>query len=382
MENNIRITNFEDMKLKENLLRGIYAYGFEKPSEIQARAIVPVCLGNDIIAQSQSGTGKTGTFTISTLERVDESVIGPQAIIVAPTRELAIQIHDVCGHLGQYTKIKPVLCVGKCSIHQSKEELESNASIVIGTPGRIIDMIERRFLSTRLIRLLVLDEADEMLSDGFKNQIKKIVVEIPTNAQICLFSATMPVEVLDLAHDFMNNPQRILVKREELTLEGIRQFYINIQRENWKLDTFCDIYDLISVSQTIVYTNTKKKAEWLRKQLEDRKFTVSIIHSDMGPLDRTKIMKEFRNGKSRILISTDLLSRGIDIQQVSIVINYDLPFKPDCYLHRIGRSGRFGRKGIAINLITDRDYRYVRDLQAYFCTQIEELPENFQDYIN
>jgi len=384
MENNReinRVDDFEEMELKDTILRGIYGYGFEKPSEIQARAIVPMVSGIDIIAQAQSGTGKTGTFIIGTLQLIDENTKGCQALIVVPTRELAQQILNVCLNLGQYTKIKPVLCVGGTNIIESKNELTKTATIVIGTPGRIIDMIEKRYLSTRLVKLLVLDEADEMLSLSFQEQIKKIIQSISEKSQICLFSATMPNEVLNISKLFLREPELILVKQEELTLEGIKQFYIELENEDWKFDTFCDIYEMISINQSIIYVNTKKRAEWLKDKLLENNFTISIIHSEMKPLERTEIMKRFRAGDSRILISTDLLSRGIDIQQVSLVINYDLPYNKESYIHRIGRSGRFGRKGVAINLVSKKDIKKLEELKAFYSTQIDPMPESIKEYV-
>jgi translation initiation factor 4A len=359
--------NFDDMGLKDSLLRGIYSYGFEKPSKIQSKAIVPVTQGNDVIAQSQSGTGKTGTFVISTLQRVDESVKGCQAMIIAHTKELATQIHQVCSDIGRYTSINPVLCIGGTSIYEAKKQLKNGTTVVIGTPGRIIDMIERRFLQTRFVQLLVLDEADEMLSPGFQQQIKNIITKIPQTSQICIFSATMPRFVLDITKKFMRTPVSVRVRHEELTLEGIQQFFIGVE-EMYKFDTFCDLYEKISVNQSIVYVNTKRKAEWLRKKLEENNFAI--------PLERSTIMKDYRSGKTRILVSTDLLSRGIDIQQVSVVINYDLPNNKECYLHRIGRSGRYGRKGTAINFVTNEDFWKIEELERFYETQIEEMPED------
>lgn len=375
------IDNFDDMKLNENLLRGIYSYGFEKPSMIQSKAVVPIASGRDVLAQSQSGTGKTGAFVIGTLQRINGNVDGCQAIIVTPTRELALQILDVCTCLGQYLNIKPILCVGGSNIYDSKRELESGCTIAIGTPGRIIDMMERRFLPTDKVKIMVLDEADEMLSNSFLHQIKTIIQCIPSDTQVCLFSATLPPEVIDLTKHFMDNPQHILVKREQLTLEGIKQFYINVDNEKWKFDTFCDLYNTISISQSMIYVNTKKKAEDIYNRLRDQNFTASVIHSDMKHSERSAIMKEFRNGGTRILISTDLLSRGIDIQQVSIVVNYDLPNNKECYIHRIGRSGRFGRKGIAINFATQNDIWKLDELQEFYSTKIESMPSNIAELI-
>lgn len=374
--------NFEEMNLKENLLRGIFAYGFEKPSKIQSKAIVPITSGIDIIAQSQSGTGKTGTFVISALQTIDNNVNGVQAIIVSNTRELAFQIKDVCSDIGQYLNIKSVICVGGTSIHQCKDEIDSrNPIIVIGTPGRINDMIGRGYLRTRTIKILVVDEADEMLSECFQNQIRAIIQSIPFSCQICLFSATMPKEIIDLTKKFLKNPKQILVKREELTLKGIKQFYIHAERERWKFDILRDIYGQVSIGQSMLYVNTKQRASWLQKNLEFHKFTVSMIHSGMSTQERKQIMKEFRDGKSRVLISTDLLSRGIDVQQLSVVINYDIPNDKECYIHRIGRSGRFGKKGIAINFVTFDDFWKLEELMRHYQTHIDPMPKNIEKYL-
>jgi translation initiation factor 4A len=376
------INSFDKMNLKENLLRGIYGYGFESPSIIQMKSIPKIMLGKDIIAQAQSGTGKTGSFVIGTLQQIDERTNGCQAILIAHTRELAQQIYEVCKYISQYMRVKIILCIGGQDIKQTKSELTNDPIILIGTPGRIIDLVNRRYISTRILRMLVIDEADEMLSSSFAEQIRYIIENIPQTAQICLFSATIPGKMLELTNKFLVNPEKILIDRENLTLEGIKQFYINVEKEYWKFETFCDLFDIISVSQTIVYVNTIKRAELLKQQLEDKNFTVSIIHSSMSPVERLNIMRDFRSGRTRILISTDLLSRGIDIQQVSIVINYDLPKNKECYLHRIGRSGRFGRKGIAINFITRNEEKYLYDLVDFYKTEIEVMPKNIQKYLS
>lgn len=384
-DDDLQIDNFDNMQLKTNLLRGIYSYGFEKPSLIQSKAIPFIMTGRDLIAQSQSGTGKTGAFVISSLQRIDENVKGTQVIIMAHTRELAQQIYEVSKNIGHYTAIKSVLCIGGQNIQQTQAELNNVTSLVIGTPGRIIDLIKRRIISTRLVRLLVIDEADEMLSYSFQEQIKTIMKYLSDTAQVCLFSATLSDPVLELTKQFMNNPHNILIKPEKLTLEGIKQFYIDTDSELWKFETLCDIYNVLSVGQTIIYVNTIKRGIELKKQLEEKRFTVSLIHSEMPIDERIKIMKEFRSGSTRILISTDLLARGIDIQQISIVINYDFPrgrnFK-ESYLHRIGRSGRFGKKGIAINLLTKHDVYGVSELKDYYKTNIVPMPENVQEYLS
>jgi len=374
-------STFDEMNLKEDLLRGIYAYGFEKPSTIQQRGIVPIVRGHDTIAQAQSGTGKTATFTIGVLQRVDLNIKQCQALILAPTRELANQSHKVVCSIGDYLNVVCHACIGGTKVADDIDMLRRGVHIVVGTPGRVFDMIERRALDVRAVKVFVLDEADEMLSRGFTDQIYDVFRKLPENVQVGLFSATMPEEVLEMTGKFMNEPMRILVKRDELTLEGIKQFYVAVEREEWKLDTLCDLYETLTITQAIIYCNARRKVDWLTEQLHSRDFTVSALHGDMDQKERELIMKEFRSGSSRVLITTDLLARGIDVQQVSLVINYDLPKDRENYIHRIGRSGRFGRKGVAINFIVSEDVRVLRDIEQFYNTQIEEMPMNVADLI-
>jgi translation initiation factor 4A len=368
---------FDQMNLKESILRGIYAYGFEKPSLIQQKAIVPLIAGEDLIAQSQSGTGKTATFSIAILERIDPTIRLCQALILTPTRELAIQINQVIQSLGQYTNYKSHVSIGGTNIREDSRILREGVHIVVGTPGRIYDMIQRRDLVTKQIRLMVLDEADEMLSRGFKEQVVQLFHEIP--CQICLFSATLPADIVEISNQFMKTPTQILVKKEELTLEGIKQFYIATEEE-WKLNILLDLYETFAINQCILYCNTRRKVDWIKEEMTKRDFTVSSIHSDLTFVERQSILQDFRQGTTRVLISTDLLARGIDIQHISLVVNYDLPPQRENYIHRIGRSGRFGRKGVAINLITKEDISYMRDVEKFYQTQIDEMPENIQTY--
>jgi len=373
--------NFDDMNLKEELLRGIYAYGFEKPSAIQQRAIVPCIKGFDVIAQAQSGTGKTATFSISILQMVDTSLRECQALILAPTRELAQQIQKVVMALGDYMGAQCHACIGGTSVREDIRKLETGQHIVVGTPGRVFDMISRKVLRTHDIKQFVLDEADEMLSRGFKDQIYDVFRHLNSEIQVILLSATMPAEVLEVTTRFMRNPIRILVKKEELTLEGIRQFYIAVEREEWKLDTLCDLYETLTITQAVIFCNTRRKVDWLTEKMHGRDFTVSAMHGDMDQKERDVIMREFRSGSSRVLITTDLLARGIDVQQVSLVINFDLPTNRENYIHRIGRGGRFGRKGVAINFVTDDDRRNLQDIEKFYNTQIDEMPMNVADLI-
>mmetsp|Transcript_78274 Transcript_78274/g.253194 ORF Transcript_78274/g.253194 Transcript_78274/m.253194 type:complete len:392 (-) Transcript_78274:83-1258(-) len=373
--------SFDDYDLNENLLRGIYSYGFEKPSAIQQRGIKPLLDGRDTIGQAQSGTGKTATFVIGLLQRLDVNLKACQGLILAPTRELANQIQKVTLALGDYMKIRCHSCIGGTSVRDDIDKLREGQHVIVGTPGRVFDMINKRHLRVDDLLTFVLDEADEMLSRGFKDQIYDIFKCLPPNIQVCLFSATMAPEILDLTSKFMRDAVRILVKKDELTLEGIRQFYVAIEKEEWKLDTLCDLYETLTITQAIIYCNTRRKVDFLAEQLAKRDFTISTMHADLDQKERDLVMREFRSGSSRVLISTDLLARGIDVQQVSLVINFDLPQNMENYLHRIGRSGRFGRKGVAINFVTNSDVRAMKDIEKYYHTQIEEMPMDIADLI-
>jgi translation initiation factor 4A len=277
--------------------------------------------------------------------------------------------------------VKVHACVGGTAVRDDIRTLHDGVHVVVGTPGRVFDMIQRKVLKTDSVNLFVLDEADEMLSRGFKEQIYNVFRYMPETIQCTIFSATMPLDVLEVTSKFMRDPIRILVKKAELTLEGIRQFYIAIEREEWKLDTLCDLYSTLTITQAIIYCNTRRKVDWLAQQMTSKDFTVSSMHGEMEQRERDVIMREFISGSSRVLITTDLLARGIDVQQVSLVINYDLPTNRENYIHRIGRSGRFGRKGVAINFITAGDVRYMKDIEEFYHTQIEEMPCDVADLL-
>jgi len=283
--------------------------------------------------------------------------------------------------LGDYMGAQCHACIGGTSVREDVRKLEVGQHIVVGTPGRVYDMISRKVLRTTEIQQFVLDEADEMLSRGFKDQIYDVFRHLNKEIQVILLSATMPTDVLDVTTRFMRKPVKILVKKEELTLDGIRQFYISVEREKWKLDTLCDLYETLTITQAVIFCNTRRKVDWLTEKMHNRDFTVSAMHGDMDQKERDVIMREFRSGSSRVLITTDLLARGIDVQQVSLVINYDLPTNRENYIHRIGRGGRFGRKGVAINFVTDEDKRNLQDIEKFYNTQIDEMPMNVADLI-
>jgi translation initiation factor 4A len=277
--------------------------------------------------------------------------------------------------LGKYLKITTHACVGGTAVREDIQTLKQGVQIVVGTPGRVNDMIERGALRLDKLKLFVLDEGDEMLSRGFKDQIYDCFQFLPGDVQVALFSATMPVDILTLTDRFLRNPVRILVKKKkELTLDGFKQYFVAVEKEDYKFATLCDLYETMTITQAIIYCNTRRKVDWLTDQMKQRDFTVSAMHGDMDQRDRELIMKEFRSGSTRVLITTDLLARGIDVHSVSLVINYDLPINRENYIHRIGRSGRFGRKGTAINFVTNEDEQTLKEIEQFYHTKVEELP--------
>lgn len=368
---------FDEMDLCDELVRGIYAYGFENPSKIQQLAIVPMSKHTDILAQSQSGTGKTGAFTVGSLSVVDTSIKAPQVLVLCPTRELAQQTERVASALGNYMGLKVLSATGGNQLRNDISSLKAGAQFIVGTPGRIFDLIRRGDLSVDYIKYVILDEADQMLEDLFAEQIKAILDnKFPSNTRLALFSATMPKNVLEIAENYLNNPVRILLPPDEVTLDGIKQFYVPLEREDWKLPVLLDLYQQIAVNQALIYVNKRQKAEWLAKQLSAQGFTLEYIHGEMEVGERKKRMEDFRSGVVRVLISTDLLARGIDVQQVSLVVNYELPIQRENYVHRIGRSGRYGKKGVAINLVYGDEFNTLKEIEKHYSTTINELPED------
>ncbi|AAF24007.1 eukaryotic initiation factor 4a (nucleomorph) [Guillardia theta] len=385
MNHNIKVfkraETFEEMELKRELLKGIYGYGFERPSFIQQRGILPIINKEDVVAQSQSGTGKTATFVIGTLQNLSNIENKIKNLVLVPTRELATQVEQVFKSIGFFMKIKTQLLTGGDRIQITNKEQYKKPQIVIGTPGKVLDSLSKKTYYIENLEYLVVDEADEMFSRGFKIQVLKIIKYLPLEAKIALFSATMPIETLEIVELFMTNPVKILVKKDELTLEGIKQFYIAIEKEEWKLDSVIEIYSKIKITQSIIYVNTRRKTEWLANIMKKYGFDVGYLHGEMLQIDRSSVMKDFRSGLFRILISTDLVSRGIDIQQVCLVINYDLPKLKEVYIHRIGRSGRFGRKGVAINFLSRSDVSILRSIEGYYNTNIEEMPNDISEFL-
>jgi len=366
---------FDSMNLDERILRGIYSYGFDKPSRVQSRAITVITTKKNCIIQAQSGTGKTATFVIGALQNIDFSQEHVQAVVISPTRELADQSFKVFGAISQYCKIKVGLCVGQMRIDDNINKYQ----VLVCTTGRLLDCIERNMIDVSKVTMLVMDEADEMLSQGFKEQVLEIHKRMPKEQlQVCLVSATLAPEVLSTATELAPDAMRVLIKQEFVTLKGISQFFVNCVRDEYKLETLLDIFKRYMCTQSIVYVNSKSKCCWLASELIRKNHTVMYVDSSMTQRERSRIMREFRQGTCRILVTTNLLSRGIDVQGVNLVINYDLPSTNniESYVHRIGRCGRFGRKGVAINFITPNDFYIIQNIRKYYSTEINELPED------
>jgi len=345
---------------------------------IQQRAVIPLVKGHDIIAQSQSGTGKTGAFAIGLLERVDPASFRVQALVLEPTRELATQTANVIRAIGTHLDVVVHAAIGGTRISTDAAILAKGVHVVAGTPGRVQDLHRRGLLVLDDLKVIILDEADEMLSQGFQENIKEIFGLLPRDLQVGLFSATLPPEILELTEHFMTDPLRITLLKGEISLEGIRQFHVYVEREEYKLECLLDLYDRLSVSQSVIFVNTRRKVDWLVNELDKRDFTVACIHSDLSSDERASVMEQFRIGRSRVLIATDLIARGIDVGGVGFVVNYDVTRNFENYIHRIGRSGRFGRKGLAINFVVKAEQGLLRDLEAFYNTEIPELTSDFK----
>jgi translation initiation factor 4A len=379
------ITKWDDeaLGLDRNILRGIYAMGFETPSPIQKQAILPIVQGHDILAQAQSGTGKTGAFSIGTMMRCDPELNVPQALILAPTRELAQQIQQVFSSLCSQTKLRTHLLVGGTSVDRDIHDIQATKpQVFVGCPGRVLDFLTRRVISPENLKIIVLDEADEILSQGFQDQIYNIFQFLTDATQVVMFSATIPDALHDVVAKIMREPVKILVKTEQMTLEGISQFYILFNNDHEKLMALMDLYAGISVSQSIIYCNSVKRVIELYETMRREGFPVCCIHSEMDRDARNTAYQEFKVGKYRVLISSNVTARGLDVQQVSVVINYDIPKCVHSYLHRIGRSGRWGRKGVGINFVTKYDIDKMRSIEQFYKTEIKELPTNYASFLD
>lgn len=380
-DTSFEISSFDELEglVDNTILRGIYSYGFEKPSPIQKKAIKPLLDGRDTIAQAQSGTGKTATFSIGILSKIDLTDNSTQALVLSPTKELSSQTAKVLTSLGSMMDgLRVQTLFGGSAVDEYSGFLKKNLPhIICGCPGRVFDMMRRGNISGNKIKIVVLDEADEMLSQGFKEQVYDIFQHFNNDIQVGLFSATLSEQIQPIIKKMMRNPVKITMKAEMLTLEGISQFFVAVEDDRQKYLILKDTFSAISVSQCIIYCNSVKRVADLFEAMREDGFPVCCIHSNMDSRDRDVAFTEFKTGSSRVLISSNVTARGIDIQQVSTVINFDIPKDNHTYLHRIGRSGRWGRKGVGINFITRRDVPKLKEIEAYYACQINEMPSNF-----
>jgi translation initiation factor 4A len=369
--------SFDEMGLPDDLLRGIYGHGFERPSQIQSRGIVPMVQGRDLIAQAQSGTGKTGTFVIGSLSRVNAAIKKPQVLVLVHVRELAQQIEKVAFKIGSAMKVKVLCAVGGNSLRDDIRSLEEGAQFIVGTPGRIFDLVNRNVLDRSEMRVLIMDEADQMLEDLFYKQVMCILEKgFPSTTTVALFSATMPDKVVEVANKILNDPVRILIPPTAVRLEGIQQFYINLDREDHKFECICDLYKHLNITQAVIFCNKRQKAEMLAEKMAAQGYPITCLHGELEKVERARRMEQVISGSTRVMIATDIIARGIDVQQLSLVINYELPTNTENYVHRIGRAGRYGRKGTTINLLLPEEERAMTEISSVYGMVLTPFPDD------
>ncbi len=365
---------FEELEISNKILKAVMDMGFEAASPIQAKAIPVVMSGVDMIGQAQTGTGKTAAFGIPILEKVDPKSKKLQAIVLCPTRELAIQVSEEMHKLGKYLhgiKILPVY--GGQEIVKQIRSLKSGTQIIIGTPGRVMDHMRRKTIKCDAVHTIVMDEADEMLNMGFREDMETILEQIPEDRQTILFSATMSKEIQEIAKRFQKDAVTVKVVKKQLTVPSIEQYYYEVRKKN-KDDILCRLLDLYAPERSLVFCNTKKKVDELVEVLKGRGYSAEGLHGDLKQIQRDRVMNAFRNGKTEILVATDVAARGIDVDDVEAVFNYDVPQDDEYYVHRIGRTGRAGRSGRAFTFVVGKEIYKLKDIQRYCKTKIYMKP--------
>ena len=363
---------FEDMNISNEICRAVLDMGFEEATPIQSQAIPVILESKDIIGQSQTGTGKTAAFGIPLLERINPEDRRLQALILCPTRELAIQVSEEFRKLLKYKdNIRVLPIYGGQPIDRQIAALRKGTQVVIGTPGRVMDHMRRRTIKAETVQMMVLDEADEMLDMGFREDIETILVKIPEEHQTLLFSATLSPEILDITKRFQRNPEFIKIVRKELTVPNIEQYYFDV-KEKTKLDALCRIIDVYDPKLAMVFCNTKKRVDDLVEMLQGRGYFAEGLHGDLKQAQRDKVMQKFRNGTIEILVATDVAARGIDVDDIDVVFNYDVPQDEEYYVHRIGRTGRAGKAGKAFTFCVGKEIYKLRDIMRYTKTKIQQ----------
>jgi len=383
-----QLTSFSSPPFPQQLVSSLTLAGFQKPSEVQSRGIPIIVSGKDAIIQGQSGSGKTLAFCVGVLTRVwadtrpGNRTVGPtngcRALVVLPTRELVKQAGQVMALVADAMGIRVLAVTGGRAIAADLNRLRAGAppQVLLGTPGRVHDLVRKGGVSLKQVRQFVLDEADQLLELGFSQQVLRLYRGMQAGTQTVLVSATMTEEVQELSDKIMADPQRIMLEQKEVPVTSIRQYCVNVGSEEWKYDALCDLYDTLVVGSTVIFVNSRKKVEWLAREMRRGQFAVVSVHGDMPQNEREAVMAKFRAGEARVLIVTDLWARGIDVPQVSLVINFDVPVSPESYIHRIGRSGRFGRKGFAVTLVAGTtDKKALRALEKRYQVSIPPLPK-------
>jgi ATP-dependent RNA helicase DeaD len=372
------LTNFSEFNISESTLRSLKRMGFEEATPIQEGTIKFALEGRDIIGQAQTGTGKTAAFGIPIIEKIDTKNPEIQALIIAPTRELAIQVSEELYKIGYDKRVKILSVYGGQDIGRQIRALKNKPQIIVGTPGRIIDHINRRTLKLDQVQTLVLDEADEMLNMGFIDDINAILEKVPKNRQMLLFSATMPPAIRKIATKFMSNPQEVKIKSKEMTVENIEQYFVKSQ-EREKFDILTRLLDVHQPELAIVFGRTKRRVDELAQALNIRGYLAEGIHGDLSQSKRLSVLRQFKENKIDILVATDVAARGLDISGVSHVYNFDIPQDPESYVHRIGRTGRAGKSGIAVTFVTPREMGYLRIVEETTKKRISPLRPPTQD---
>lgn len=365
---------FDELNIDERILRAIEDMGFEETSPIQTQAIPAVCEGIDVVGQAQTGTGKTAAYTIPMLMKIDPQIKKPQAIVLCPTRELAVQVAEEIRKLAKYmSDIKVLPVYGGQEIVRQIKSLKTGVQIIVGTPGRVMDHMRRKTVKFDNINMVILDEADEMLDMGFREDMETILTETPEDRQTVMFSATMPKAIMDIARNFQKDVRIIKVVRKELTVSNIEQFYYEVRPKN-KTEVLCRLIDIYNPRLSVVFCNTKRQVDELISELKGRGYFADGIHGDMKQQQRDRVMDDFRSGKVDILIATDVAARGIDVDDVDMVFNYDIPQDEEYYVHRIGRTGRAGRSGMALSFISGKEVYKLKDIERYCKTKILAKP--------
>jgi len=370
---NTKGNEFEDYCLKRDMLMGIFEKGWEKPSPIQ-EASIPIALsGRDILARAKNGTGKTGAYAIPILERVDTSKDDLQALIIVPTRELALQTSQICIELSKHIGCKVMVTTGGTNLKDDIMRLYDPVHVIIATPGRILDLMNKNLVKCGKCGIMVLDEADKLLSQDFKGMLDSIINHLPRDRQILLYSATFPLTVEQFMRKHLNNPYEINLM-DELTLKGVTQYYAFVQ-ERQKVHCLNTLFSKLQINQSIIFCNSTQRVELLAKKITELGYSCFYIHAKMNQQHRNRVFHDFRQGLCRNLVCSDLFTRGIDIQAVNVVINFDFPRHAETYLHRIGRSGRFGHLGIALNLITYEERFSLHKIEQELGTEIKPIPK-------